>query len=85
MSSINIEMGAYVVIIAPEMPLSCEDSWNDCGSLYTRALSVLLGMKVTLTLQEVPSADTSGADFSVKTLGLDLEVRVRHGGAHADW
>ena len=69
-------MGAYVVIIAPGMLLSCEDSWNDCGPLYTKALSVLLGMKVTLRLQEVPSVDTSGAEFSVKTLGLDLEVAL---------
>ena len=76
MSSINSDMGAYVVVIAPEMALSCEDAWNACGSLYTKALSVSLGMKVTLTLQEVPSADTSGAEFSVKTLGLDVEVAL---------
>ena len=69
-------MSAYVVIIAPAMLPSSEISWNDCRPLYAKALSVLLGMKVTLILQEVPSSESIGAEFMVKTVGLDLEVAL---------
>ena len=69
-------MGAYVVIIAPAMLLSCDCFCTDCGPLYTNALAVLLGMKVTLIFQELPSAETTGAEFMVKMLGLDLEVSL---------
>ena len=76
MSSLNNELGAYVVIMAPTMLLSCGCAWKDCGPLYTKALSVLLGMNVALMFQVVPSAETTGAEFKVKTVGLDLEVAL---------
>ena len=72
----NSETGAYVVTIAPTMLLSCGCAWKDCGPLYTKALSVLLGMMVALIVQDVPSPDTVGAEFIVKMMGLDLEVAL---------
>ena len=73
----NSETGAYVVTIAPMMVLlSSGCAWKDCGPLYTNTLSVVLGMNVALMFHDLPSADTAGAEFMVKTMGLALEVAL---------
>ena len=43
---------------------------------------MILGICVALMFQEVPSADTIGAEFMVKTMGLDLEVAFFLRGIH---
>ena len=72
----NSATGAKVVTIAPIRLLSWGFAWKDCGPLYTKALLTLLGMYVALMFQEVPSADMTGAEFIVKTTGLDLVVAL---------